>query len=276
MKANSLSISIPSVSVCKKNCPYCISKMTGKATVDFGNFFQNIHKAKTLSNHANVSSIIISGKTEPLQPENFDMLKEICKVFKEYPIEIQTNGLSLKLGETQRVLKECGVNTIAVSIDSYSQFKGMLEILRKAYFKSFNNRVTINLTTDIMEHNSTEYVNLCKRFGINQLSFRELTIPKFPVDSQESYSAIEYIETIDPLKVALFIAEFQEKLKNAGMFVRSLPFGASIYMLENVSCTVFEECIQENSNDEDIRTLIYWEDGHMSTSWYSSNHGRIF
>lgn len=250
--------------------------MTGKATVDFGNFFQNIHKAKTLSNHANVSSIIISGKTEPLQPENFDMLKEICKVFKEYPIEIQTNGLSLKLGETQRVLKECGVNTIAVSIDSYSQFKGILEILRKAYFKSFNNRVTINLTTDIMEHNSTEYVNLCERFGINQLSFRELTIPKFPVDSQESYSAIEYIETIDPLKVAFFIAEFQEKLKNAGMFVRSLPFGANIYMLENVSCTVFEECIQENSNDEDIRTLIYWEDGHMSTSWYSSNHGRIF
>ena len=49
-------------------------------------------------------------------------------------------------------------------------------------------------------------------------------------------------------------------------------------MVDGVSVSWFDNCIQETNVDSDeIRSLVYWEDGHLSTSWYgSSQYGRLF
>lgn len=276
MKANSLSISIPSESVCKKNCPYCISNMTGKAEVDFTNFFRNIRKAKKIADNADISCVIITGKTEPLQPENLEMFLEICKVFQDYPIEVQTNGTTLNQGIVVRALNEARVNTIAVSIDNWSQLREQVEILKRFSILGFNTRVTINLTENILSHSFWDYKRICSYSGINQISFRRLTIPNNFVETEESQKAVEYIQSVNKESSKSFIDEFNSFVLKEGTFVRKLSFGASIYMLDDISVTIFENCIQENSNEDDIRSLIYFEDGHLSTSWYGSNHGRIF
>ena len=264
MKANSLSISIPSEATCKKNCPYCISKMTGKSNVDYVNFFRNLKKARKIADNADISCVIITGKIEPLQPENLEMLLEICKMFQDYPIEVQTNGTTLNQGIVLRTLNEAKVNTIAVSIDNWSQLREQVEILKRFSILGFNTRVTINLTENILSHSFWDYIRICSYSGINQISFRRLTIPDNFVETEESQKAVEYIQSVNKESLKSFIDEFNSFILKEGA------------MLDDISVTFFENCIQENSNEDDIRSLIYFEDGHMSTSWYGSNHGRIF
>lgn len=276
MKANSLSISIPSEATCKKSCPYCISKMTGKSNVDYVNFFRNLKKARKIADNADISCVIITGKTEPLQPENLEMFLEICKMFQDYPIEVQTNGTTLNQGAVLRTLNEAKVNTIAVSIDNWNQLREQVEILKRFSNLGFNTRVTINLTENILSHSFWDYIRICSYSGINQISFRRLTIPNNFAETEESQKAVEYIQSVNKESSKSFIDEFNSFVLKEGTFVRKLSFGASIYMLDDISVTIFENCIQENSNEDDIRSLIYFEDGHMSTSWYGSNHGRIF
>ena len=276
MKADSLSISIPSEATCKKNCPYCISKMTGKSNVDYVNFFRNLKKARKIADNADISCVIITGKTEPLQPENLEMFLEICKMFQDYPTEVQTNGTTLNQGTVLRTLTEAKVNTIAVSIDNWNQLREQAEILKRFSKLGFNTRVTINLTENILSHSFWDYIRICSYSGINQISFRRLTIPDNFVETEESQKAVEYIQSVNKESSKSFIDEFNSFVLKEGIFVRKLSFGASVYMFDDISVTIFENCIQENSNEDDIRSLIYFEDGHLSTSWYGSNHGRIF
>jgi MoaA/NifB/PqqE/SkfB family radical SAM enzyme len=249
--------------------------MTGKSNVDYVNFFRNLKKARKIADNADISCVIITGKTEPLQPENLEMFLEICKTFQDYPIEVQTNGTTLNQGAVLRTLNEAKVNTIAVSIDNWSQLREQVEILKRFSILGFNTRVTINLTENILSHSYYDYFMTCSYEGINQVSFRELTIPKNPIVSKGSEEAAEYIKSIDKEKVQKFLENVNSLVKKEGTFVRKLSFGASIYMLDDISITIFENCIQENSNEDDIRSLVYYEDGHLSTSWYGSNHGRI-
>lgn len=275
MKANSLSISIPSEATCKKNCPYCVSKMTGTTEVDYINFFKNLKKARKIADNADISCVIITGKTEPLQPENLEMFLEICKIFQDYPIEVQTNGTTLNQGAVLRTLNEARVNTVAVSIDNWNQMREQGEILNRLSKLGFNTRVTINLTENILSHSHWDYIRVCSYYRINQVSFRQLTIPEY-LETPAPKEVYEYINSIDKDRIKKFLEDLNSVITKEGLFIRKLPFGASIYIVEGISFTVLNHCIQENSNEDDIRSLIYFEDGHLSTSWYGSNHGRIF
>ena len=64
MKANNISISIPNKG-CRKNCSYCVSKMTGYMKTDKELFINNRHKARRLAEMSEVSSVSITGKGEP-------------------------------------------------------------------------------------------------------------------------------------------------------------------------------------------------------------------
>jgi hypothetical protein len=75
--------------------------------------------------------------------------------------------------------------------------------------------------------------------------------------------------------VNIFLRQYYAYLQSNGMKIMRLPYGATLYMVEGVSCTHFDYCIQDSNNDNDIRSLIFHEDGHLSTSWYGSNYGRI-
>lgn len=69
MKANSMSITIPVGNngefKCNKNCPYCVSKMTGLNEVDYKGFIRHLPKAEKMAQMTEVQSVIITGKTEP-------------------------------------------------------------------------------------------------------------------------------------------------------------------------------------------------------------------
>ena len=276
MKVNSLSISIPSDAKCNKNCPYCISKMTGSSKGNFDNFFRNLNKVEKVASHADVSSVIITGKTEPLLEENMKSMLKIGYIFRDYPLEIQTNGIMLHDQRIITCLRDAYINTIAISIDSFNQFNSLSYDMSQLSDMGYNIRATVNLTTDIMSHELSELFEICKKSKVDQLSLRVLTVPNYRLQTKESDKAAEYIDNIDVTDISKYLLKFSSTLQLYGIFIRKLSFGASVYMCNDISCTVFEDCIQENSDNDNIRSLVYYEDGHLSTSWYGSNFGRLF
>jgi hypothetical protein len=49
--------------------------------------------------------------------------------------------------------------------------------------------------------------------------------------------------------------------------IRVLPFGMPIYSYKDLSVAFSDYCIQDTHNPDDIRSLIYHQDGHLYTSW---------
>lgn len=282
MKANSMSICIPSIVegdfFCNKNCPYCVSKMTGSNKIDKMNFIDNLIKARHMAEMAQVNSIIITGKTEPLL--NMSFVEKVCNMFKVFPLEIQTNGIMLNL-KMIGDLYTLGVNTIAVSMDSPEQFDKMKDVFPLISEAGMTVRLTVNLVNALMDDHRfmtfKNYLTYCKENNVEQLSFRRITIPNHAIDTEESKETQEWIEqNADDGQAQVFIWNYEQDLKNEGIHLYDLPFGASLYMVDGVSCTFFDYCIQDSHNEDDIRSLIYYEDGHMASTWYGSNYGRLF
>jgi len=276
MKANSLSISLPYAG-CNKNCPYCVSKMTGipdNKENDYHFFLKNIEKAKTIADHADVSSVLLTGKGEPLLCQ--EAIHDVCKVFKNYPIEIQTNGILLE--ESIGFISQNYIDTIAVSIDSMEQLVSLKSCFEEYSKLNINIRITVNLVNKITKnYYIREFIKFCEEAHVSQLSFRCITAPDFAVNTEEGIKARKWIrENVDPYLESSFLLAFNNIISAEGIFIRELSFGSKIYMINGISCVSFEKCIQENSKESDIRSLIYWEDGHLSTSWLGSNYGRIF
>lgn len=305
MKATSLSISLPIDKKCNKNCGYCISKMTDSVLCDRKSFYRNINKVKNVASNCGVNCVIITGKSEPLLA--MEQVKKVARIFKDFPLEIQTNGILLNK-RTLSKLKKWGINTVAVSIDNYKDYKSFLEKAYKLHDPTINFRITMNLLDrlyenlpklEILENNefiTTDKIDFerlitnCREMGIPQISFREVTIPKkllqyeieqplFPFlreISQEKKEAMSYIrKNTDEEKVKKIVEDFNEFCKEKGELVAELGFGAKIYETLGVTTTLFDYCIQDSSGEEDIRSLVYFEDGHLSRSWNGSNSGRI-
>jgi len=265
MKANNLSISIP-YTECGKNCPYCISKMTGYMKADEELFRDNLVKARRVATAMGVSSLMITSKGEPFN--NLSDLDAVISYFRNFPIEVQTNGLPLIKGD---VIVRQDISTVAVSVDSPDYFSN-----NYAIFKVWENihkskaiaRATILMSNRFKGWKLHNFLAVCKEHNIRQLTFRHATVPDNRVCTKQSREATQWIE--DHYCTAhynMIIEEIQEKVTDEKDLVLELPFGASVYDIDDISVSYFDYCVQENSNGENIRSLIYQEDGHMYLTW---------
>ncbi len=51
---------------CDKNCPYCVSRMTGYLKTDEKLLERDLAKVKKLSEMCDISSVLVTGKGDPL------------------------------------------------------------------------------------------------------------------------------------------------------------------------------------------------------------------
>ena len=269
MRAQNLAISIPKTKDCDKNCPYCVSKMTGFLKPNLDLFWKNIGKAKTLAKHSNITSVLITGKGEPMQEP--DLVRSVLYIFREFPTELQTNGKYLhKNPEYVETLSDEGLNVLAISIDQPEEITEYAHLVKRAQAAGMLVRYTINLTNRFESRSFWHIFTMCKLAGIDQLSLREVTIPTDAIDTKESKAAQEWINKhvntnfVKTIKVGMKL-----NLEESGRFLMSLPYGAKLYDLEGISVTWFDYCVQDNNEGDDIRSLIYQEDGHLQTCWNS-------
>jgi hypothetical protein len=259
MKANNLTICVDAV--CGKNCPYCVSKMTWNPTPNEVLFTRNLPKALEMARLASVSSVLITSKGEPLNSIN--KVQEVAKYFRTFPLEIQTNGL-MSCACTVKSLYLHGFNTIAISIDKYKAIDVLADVYKEANTYGVNIRLTIVLT-DMWNADPNDFFKKIKEYGIKQITFRRATIPNniINVEGQDIATWLMNNTRSDHKK---FLDYFRRDFDSKHL-VRELAFGSSVYDLGGISISIIDYCIQEHNNTEDIRSLIYHQDGHMYTSW---------
>lgn len=269
MKANNIAISIPNKG-CDKHCPYCISLMTGSTETNSDLFISNIRKARYMAMTSGVSSVSITGKGEPLL--NKKMVLHVARQFYEFPIELQTNGILLR----KEVKKEnfgfieelCGeIDIFAISCDTLEEVfksKKLIETIHKNHKKV---RITFNVTDEVMNNSFDFFLEIMKRGKVDQFSFRRITKANYTEETDvhkwiDEHGGHDVYERL--------INEGKKYIQeNNCQKIRNLSYGAVLYDIDGISYTYFDYCIQDTSDEGDVRSLIYQEDGHLYTTWNS-------
>jgi len=272
MKAQSLTICVP-YKGCDKNCPYCISKMTGSIETNSTVMGRNIEKAITFAKAADVTNVIVTGKGEPCL--NMSDVIILGRRFKTFPLELQTNGIVLS--KKQKLVEDlyiAGYNVIAISVDSLRQlvlFTNLFRAIRKLGILS---RAVVNVTQLTAPYEFENFIEICKKIGIDQLSFRKVVAPKYIEDTDnERHDAVKWIQkwVYDSEYVQRFFKLLDHTLSESPLsrVLMKLPYGATIYDYNGIAVTWFDYCVQDSNNGDDIRSLIFQEDGHMYSAWNS-------
>lgn len=285
MKAQTLSICLPGTA-CDKKCPYCVSKMTWAPKEDSRSWLLNLPKVVHFANMAQVTDVIITGKGEPTIN---DHLYDAATAFRDWPVVLQTNGKHWAANpekmNTCMVGPSALINIVQVSIDDPKQMHDYTPLwwgIEKC--PPMTARITVMLTPEACTVSFDGWIEMCKTYGIRGLSFREVTVPS---DYQNTPKAKQVADWIRGVSGHPAIKEWRKNFefmfdeckkdpdlpnvvwKDTKQVIRRLPYGAVIRDFDGVSVTKFEYCIQDSNGEDDIRSLVYNQDGHLYTTWSS-------
>ena len=271
MKAVNLTISVPDKG-CDKNCPYCISRITPRVISDIENMAKNINKVKKIAIEAGVTSVLFTSKGEPFQ--NTKDLLFLMSEFKEWPLELQTNGRWLL--ENIHFLRRLagikyGLNVLALSVDSPKTLDDTAIIIRRAKTLNLIVRITVN-ANKFLNLNAKTLIAFCKNMHVDQLTIRKLS---YPSSSDENKDEVKWIKENTKNSYTDLIEDFRKlnlkpirKLPNLPV-VNDIFTKSDIFDCEGIALVTSDYCIQEESSVDEIRSLIFHQDGHLYTSWDS-------
>lgn len=281
MRANNLTISIPNMG-CDKNCPYCVSQCTGLMEPKPALMRRNYPKVLNMARMAQVSSVLITGKGEPcLNFTGSVGVLGFTEKFNEFPVELQTNGIWLEKNLDQcSKLADAGMNVIAVSVDNLRH--EYLPLSHAIHDAGMLFRMCFNVTNEnhlLREGQAkgtvvpfADVLFYAQMSGADQLTLRKITAPNYTGETAQS-KWIE--ENCDDQTYNRLLLELKGMCDKEGHHLRTLPYGAKVYDLQGIAVSYSDYCIQDSNNSDDIRSLIFQEDGHLYTSW-NSNASKLF
>ena len=262
MRAWGLTISLPSTG-CEKKCPYCISRITGYVDYDEECFYKNIRKAIVFAKNSGIENVLLTSKLESFLSAHIPTVISLCD---EYPIEIQTNGIALyrHFKEHGRLEEKVfGLNTIAFSIHDLRTLDTYSDMMQWLYQNGYVVRVCLNITDKIPEMSFDEIFDYVSHFPAHHILFRQITFPQKHTDCPE----ISWIKEHCPSERFLKLyQEFNAHVEHQRP-TRVFPFGMKVYGVNGISVAFSGECVQETFSNDDLRSLIFLEDGHLYTSW---------
>jgi molybdenum cofactor biosynthesis enzyme MoaA len=282
MKIQTFTI-VVGTTACNASCPYCISKMTPKQGMDYKlkpvNWI-NFHKACKLSQINNVSTVLLTGKGEPLlYPDQVtDFLKKMKKF--DFPIiEIQTNALVLgkdwdKYEGYLKNWRKLGLNTIAISIVHYEQEKNkeiytphqdymdLGEVIKKLHKIGYSIRLSCIMLKGYIDSikELQKLIEKTKEWEVEQLTIRGVSVPK----TSENKEVYDW--TSSKILSKDILLEMSEFLNKQGNKLMTLDHGGIIYdyLGQNVCMS---DCLTIKPNTEELRQLIFFPDGHLRYDW---------
>jgi len=265
MRAQNLTISIPA-DKCDKKCPYCISRITWQTVPDLGVMLRNVKKVRRLASIAGVTNVLITSKKEPFM--NIDELYRFISEFSEnHWLEIQTNGIHFikHYKELSKDMWRAGVNVMAFSVDNLKAIKSLTNPID--YLNKFGviSRLCINITRHISDKysfkNIMDEVIVCG--DVRQVLFRNINYP-----SNADPNSPEVLWIDNNVTPEGYISLYKQMVKMDLDRVRVIPqTGVTIYDYNGISVCFSDYCIQETNMNDDIRSLIFQDDGHVYTSW---------
>jgi hypothetical protein len=241
---------------------------------DFGLMKKNLPKVKTVTRAASVASVLITGKGEPML--SVDKTEFLIKELSEWPVELQTNGLFL--AHHPHILSQLylsGLNVMALSVDSFDHLKKMGGLIGEAKHLGVVVRICLNLTDRIppVYNKFSHILHVIKKYEPDQLLVRHIS---YPEEFDEDYIdregkrplEVDWIDKHVDYKRYLELMDSAINIRGRTL-VRTLPHSAQVWDIGGVSVSFSDYCVQVVNNTEDIRSLIFLEDGHLYTSWAS-------
>ena len=266
LKAENLTISVPNAG-CDKNCPYCVSRMTGYVTNDYPKMKRNVRKVITVAGAAEVTSVLFTGKGEPMLA--YQELIELARLFCFWPLELQTNGILLAGGDDSLLsgLYDAGLDVIAVSIDGARELETYRDLFSRIKRAGMISRITVNITDLLVGITFSDLLDYCRENSITQFTLRRIVTPENPKDTATARWIAHHAHDEDYRSV---MDQARAWVSTHGKLIRTLNHGVEVYDCGGVSFSYSDYCIQERNLGDNIRSLVFLEDGHLYTSWNSS------
>lgn len=266
LKAENLTISVPNLG-CDKNCPYCVSRMTGYIDNDFEKMTRNIEKVKNVARAAEVTSVLFTGKGEPMLA--YPHLITLARHFDRWPLEIQTNGLRLARADDSLLagLWDAGFDVIAVSVDTRETLDEYRRLFSRIAESGLLSRITVNITRLLVGVTFAELLAYCRDNRISQLTLRRIVTPEAPKDKKTAEWIARHVDDGD---YSSLMDQAKDYVTGHGKLIRTLNHGVNVYDCDGVSFSYSDYCIQERNTGDNIRSLVFLENGHLYTSWNSA------
>ena len=277
MNIQSLSILVPCGGHCWNNCHFCVSQMHhenySKDIITANNIPQSYLDRMQWARDNGCDSLIFTGVTEPQQnlPFIYKLLALNCTLRAPfYNISIQTTGTNLTSEEIEK-LAVAGINTITLSISSLNNRRNwdiiqapqkvrtmeLLDIIDCAKENNMNVRACFNLTDAFNEIPTQIFFIWAQDNNIDQITFRKIYASgeneKTTWIKQHQFDEIKFID-------------IQQYVKNHGIPIRKLPFGAILYDVNGVGVVVDDDCMAEH-NIEEMRYAILRANNHLYSNW---------
>jgi MoaA/NifB/PqqE/SkfB family radical SAM enzyme len=287
MKFQTLSL-VAGTQACSAKCPFCVSRMTGMDYIDTKPEEinkRNLRKALRLAEIGNVTTVIITGKGEPmLFPEHIDTYMTQVDNFNFPFIELQTNAGIFELDEWKGESIDSylskwaarGLTTILISNVGYDQ-----ELNHQVYFphkkswidiekvinKIHKFGINVRLTT-VGIANGIDSPDKIKKLiewadflGVKQVTWRPVNKP---TSNTNDSSVFEWVkanglsqETVDNIR---------NYVVDNGILLYKLVHGAAVYDLHGKNFCI-SNCLTNDPNEETVRQLIFFPDGSLYTDW---------
>lgn len=283
MKIQSFSI-ISGSAACNAACPFCVSKMTGINKIGYQEpvvNWHNFHKAAALAKDNQISTVLITGKGEPLLFP--DMISGYLAKLSEYHfpiIELQTNGLILAesspyLNNLLVAWHNLGLSFISISIISddpeinrqnycpgRKEYPDLTKIINLLHKIGFSVRLSVVLTKGVLDNPQavSKLLSFTKPLAIEQISLRPVAA------SSDAENTLVLENTKKLLLERTQIDQIRKYLEENGHTLVTYGHGSVIYDLagQNVCLT---NALTLQPNSDDIRQMIFFPDGRIKFDW---------
>lgn len=276
---------------CINDCPICISKMTPSNGIGYDEpevDWEKFREATEIAIKYNAENVLFTGKGEPtLYPEQISRyLSELYgKPFKR--IELQTEGTLLaREGVHNEYLKEwreLGLSLIAISIYHYKSQKNsemfrpksgthydLPKLIEKLHSYDYEIRLSCVMLKDHVGsvEEVKNLIEFAKEYEVEQLTLRTADRPKEPLD-------MVVADFVDKSRLNDDrIGEITDFLETMGKDLYTLPHGATVYDVDDQNVCMTTGLTDDKGKDE-IRQLIFFPQGLLTTSWEDVEGGDI-
>jgi MoaA/NifB/PqqE/SkfB family radical SAM enzyme len=245
---------------------------------------RNLKKALRLAVIGDVTTVIITGKGEPmLSPSHISTYMGLLKDFNFPFVELQTNGAILEMDkfadrdvdEMLEYWAECGLTTILISNVGYDEYinnmiyfphkKSWIDIkkvVEKVQKHGINVRLTtvgINQAVDSPEK-LVKLLEWADSLGVKQVTWRPVNKP-----TNEGESEVYKWVKDNGLRHDQ-VQSIADYVTRNGTLLYKLVHGAAVYDLHGKNFCL-SNCLTHDPTEETVRQLIFYPDGSLYTDW---------
>lgn len=276
---------------CDASCPFCVARLTAPQGLSFDPpdvDWRNFRKALRIARDAGTSTVMLTGKGEPLLFESqiSAYLEEMRRFLgaDSFPcIELQTNGMRLlekreHFDERLARWYELGLDTVAISVAhheaernreiflhhrqrSYVDLPELIEFLHRPE-RRFKVRLCCTLIDGYVGDVASvaSMIAFAARHDVEELTFRPVTAPEPGRDD----AVTAWIRDRAPSQVQL--QAILEYLLREGILLRRTHYGAIVSQVGKQSVCL-SNALTHDAEGETVRQLIFYPNGNVAYDW---------